>query len=140
MTDTSWRLTFISAFALHLALAAGPAGAVVCTGDCDGNGADGLAGAAAVLASPGGASVYVAGSHDSAIAIFQVEDSPLVRDGAACDYDEHCASGVCDFLLGGFGPGGPAGPIFAKVCCQHRCALEEACDASGVCQSRFPAP
>jgi hypothetical protein len=39
--------------------------------------------AAAVVASAEGTSVYVAGSADSAIAIFRVDGPPLIRDGPA---------------------------------------------------------
>jgi len=106
----------------------------------DGSGADGLAGAAAVVVSPDSEWVYVAGSNESAIGIFHVDHSPVLHDGAPCEFNEDCASGVCDFLLRSPHEGGPAGPIFPMVCCQRLCALEEACDSTGVCQPRFPPP
>jgi DNA-binding beta-propeller fold protein YncE len=106
----------------------------------DGSGADGLAGAAALVVSPDSEWVYVAGSSDSAIAIFRVDQSPILHDGAACEFDEDCASGVCDFLLRRPDEGGSGGPIFPRVCCQRLCTLEEACDSSGLCQPRFAAP
>lgn len=103
----------------------------------DGSGADGLAGAAAVVVSPDGEWVHVAGSNDSAIATFHVDGSPILRDGAACEYDEDCASGGCDFLLRAPGEGGGLVRFFPSL-------LPTALRARGgvrherCCQPRFP--
>jgi hypothetical protein len=102
----------------------------------DGSGADGLSGAAAVLASSDGRTVYVAGAGESAIGIFRVVGDPLYRNGEPCDDDVTCASGICDVFLGAFDDGGPAGPVFPKVCCERVCDLDQACDENGVCQTR----
>ena len=102
----------------------------------DGSGADGLSGAAAVLASADGRTVYVAGAGESAIAIFHVVGDPLYANGEPCEDDQVCASGVCDFSLRAFGDGVPAGPIFPEVCCERVCDLDQACDDNGVCQPR----
>ncbi len=103
----------------------------------DGSGADGLAGASAVLASADGRFVYVAGAQDSAIAILHVDGMPLLPNGAPCNLElDNCATGICDFALSPLGDG-PAGPIFPTVCCERLCNLDEACDDQGVCRYRF---
>ena len=103
----------------------------------DGGGADGLSGAATVLASGDGRTVYVAGARENAIGIFSVVGEPLYRNGTSCEEDLVCASGICDFSIHAFGgDGGTAGPIFAKVCCERICDLDQACDDTGVCVPR----
>jgi hypothetical protein len=81
--------------------------------------------------------VYVAGSGEDAIGVFRVTGPPLLAGGASCDDAAQCFTGTCVFSLAAFGDGGSAGLIFPLVCCERRCALEDACDETGVCRNRF---
>jgi hypothetical protein len=100
--------------------------------------ADGLAGATAVVVCPDNEWVYVAAPNESAIGIFHVDHSPVLRDGAACDFDEDCASGVCDFFLRGPNEGGQPARSFRRSAVSDAVRSRRPATATACANRAFP--